>query len=251
MTRKFANAVAAVDFPATLLLLLPSEYIGWCEQFSQEGYTVNHIDYPPPDDNVLTDTLSASFSDLGKVECAIITYGLSAEDAKVVHMAASQIVRLKVLVHYCPSAEPKDLLVEGHQGEYLPTIIHLASSQELLHAQILALADSNLASHRLPSSAYTPITTYTYPFVPESPPFPLLKKAPAQVKAGETSATDPYIRSATGVSYTRTLALLRRHLGPHFDLEKLWERHTYFEFVERDAPSLSSSNCKLIKLITK
>lgn len=53
-------------------------------------------------------------------------------------------------------------------------------------------------------------------------------KAPALIVAGEKSSADPYVRSATGVSYTRTLDLLKRTLGPHYDLEKLWEKHTYY-----------------------
>ena len=53
-------------------------------------------------------------------------------------------------------------------------------------------------------------------------------KAPAQVIAGEKLTYDPYLRSATGLAYTRTLVLLQRELGPHYDLEKLWEMHTYY-----------------------
>ena len=42
------------------------------------------------------------------------------------------------------------------------------------------------------------------------------------------SHVDPYVRSATSLAYSRTLDLLRRQMGPHFDLEKLWEKHTYY-----------------------
>jgi carboxymethylenebutenolidase len=34
----------------------------------------------------------------------------------------------------------------------------------------------------------------------------------------------------------RSVAALRRALGPHYDLSALWERHTYYEFIERDVP---------------
>lgn len=53
-------------------------------------------------------------------------------------------------------------------------------------------------------------------------------KAPALVVAGEKSAADPYTRSAVSLSYSRTLDLLKKLLGPHYDLEKLWEKHTYY-----------------------
>ena len=107
------------------------------------------------------------------------------------------------------------------------TIIHLSSSQEETHAAFQLLADSESSQLRS-ANEYPPITVYTYPRVPFDPPFPFRSKAPALVQAGESSTVDPYIRSATNLSYSRTLALLRRELGPHFDLEKLWERHTYY-----------------------
>lgn len=53
-------------------------------------------------------------------------------------------------------------------------------------------------------------------------------KAPALITAQENSEVDIYVRSAVGLSYSRTLDLLRRQLGPRFDLEKLWEKHTYY-----------------------
>jgi hypothetical protein len=107
------------------------------------------------------------------------------------------------------------------------TIIHLSSSQEETHAAFQLLADSESSQLRS-ANEYPPITVYTYPSVPFDPPFPFRSKAPALVQAGESSSVDPYIRSATNLSYSRTLALLRRELGPHFDLEKIWERHTYY-----------------------
>jgi len=36
------------------------------------------------------------------------------------------------------------------------------------------------------------------------------------------------------VAYSRTLGLLRRVLGPVYDLTRLWEAHCYHEFVARD-----------------
>ncbi|KAH9175445.1 hypothetical protein EDB89DRAFT_2113238 [Lactarius sanguifluus] len=109
----------------------------------------------------------------------------------------------------------------------LPTIVHLSSSQEATHCSFPLRS----------ASEYPPITVYTYPS--------FKTKAPALVQAGESSSVDPYIRSATNLSYSRTLALLRRELGPHFDLEKLWERHTHYEFVERDAPKTMSTMVKV------
>jgi carboxymethylenebutenolidase len=34
---------------------------------------------------------------------------------------------------------------------------------------------------------------------------------------------------------TRNLTFLKKHMGgPYFDLEAIWEEHTYFEFAERE-----------------
>jgi carboxymethylenebutenolidase len=43
-----------------------------------------------------------------------------------------------------------------------------------------------------------------------------------------------YDRAAAGLAHSRTIALLRRVMGPHYDLEALWERHTHYEFEARD-----------------
>jgi carboxymethylenebutenolidase len=41
-------------------------------------------------------------------------------------------------------------------------------------------------------------------------------------------------RAAAGLAHSRTIAMLRRVLGPHYDLEALWEAHTRYEFETRD-----------------
>jgi carboxymethylenebutenolidase len=41
-------------------------------------------------------------------------------------------------------------------------------------------------------------------------------------------------RAAAGLAHSRSIALLRRVVGPHYDLEALWEAHTRYEFEARD-----------------
>lgn len=43
-----------------------------------------------------------------------------------------------------------------------------------------------------------------------------------------------YDKLAAGLAHSRSIALLRKAIGPHYDLEALWERHTANEFVARD-----------------
>ncbi|HEX7053190.1 MAG TPA: dienelactone hydrolase family protein [Burkholderiales bacterium] len=56
------------------------------------------------------------------------------------------------------------------------------------------------------------------------------------VEPGFVAAASPaYCKPAADMAYTRTLAVLRKVLGPHFDLSALWERHRACEFEIRDA----------------
>jgi len=41
-------------------------------------------------------------------------------------------------------------------------------------------------------------------------------------------------KPAAGLAHSRSIALLRRTMGPHYDLEALWEKHTLYEFGRRD-----------------
>ena len=108
------------------------------------------------------------------------------------------------------------------------TVVHLASTQEELAESLITAAD--VIDHESATSLMMqpPITAYTYHKVSAGPPFPYDMKAPALVVAGEKSTADPYTRSAVSLSYSRTLELLRRTIGPYFELEKLWEKHTYY-----------------------
>ena len=47
--------------------------------------------------------------------------------------------------------------------------------------------------------------------------------------------SDAYDKSASDLAHTRSLALLRRVLGPRYDLDTIWDRHTKLEFATRDA----------------
>jgi carboxymethylenebutenolidase len=43
-----------------------------------------------------------------------------------------------------------------------------------------------------------------------------------------------YDKPAAGMAHSRSVALLRRVMGPHYDLSALWEQHTLYEFGTRD-----------------
>ncbi|KAI9462478.1 hypothetical protein BJY52DRAFT_1257194 [Lactarius psammicola] len=235
MYRLFQSSVASVTHVPVLVIFIDEEQSGWCQQFSEEGYAVVQVSRPrytgaEQDRNTAAREALRAVRELGS-SWAIITYGVTREDAVFISNfldPSHQVPNLRVCIHFAISCEsPAAFIPRTSAGQVLPTIVHLSSSQEETHAAFQLLADSE-ASQLRSASEYPPITVYTYPSVPFDPPFPFKTKAPALVQAGESSSVDPYIRSATNLSYSRTLALLRRELGPHFDLEKLWERHTYY-----------------------
>ncbi|MEQ5839385.1 dienelactone hydrolase family protein [Paraburkholderia acidicola] len=49
-----------------------------------------------------------------------------------------------------------------------------------------------------------------------------------------TPEREHFDKPATMMAYSRTLALLRKVLGPVYDLNTLWEQHCYYEFATRD-----------------
>jgi len=54
--------------------------------------------------------------------------------------------------------------------------------------------------------------------------------APGFAEPGEA-----FDKSSFNLAYTRTLEMLRRVLGPRYDLDKIWDRHTELEFAVRAA----------------
>jgi carboxymethylenebutenolidase len=57
---------------------------------------------------------------------------------------------------------------------------------------------------------------------------------PGAAPGFERKSDAHYDRPAAGLAHSRSIALLRRMLGPHYDLETLWEAHTRYEFETRD-----------------
>ncbi|KAL0951305.1 hypothetical protein HGRIS_008012 [Hohenbuehelia grisea] len=243
MLQVYRNTVSSVSKPPTVLLLIAAgeDGEGWCKQFTQEGYNVVHVAYPPSrDDETTIERIflqaDKEIVNLGE-DWALITYGLQSHDARalLVNMGLSWAY-LKACVHFCPVAVTgKAFVMHDTAGKHIPTTFHLPASQETLHANLAEYCDSSTYDYHLHTSAPPPVSIYTYPLVPESPPFPLLTKAPAQIIPGDAPPITPHVRSATSLSLSRTLALLRRCIGPHFDLEAIWEKHGQYEFVDRDA----------------
>jgi carboxymethylenebutenolidase len=93
-----------------------------------------------------------------------------------------------------------------------PLVIHLAENDPQIRPQAVARVKEAFADR--PDFA-----VYVYPGV-----------APGFDRRRRPS----YDRAAAGLAHSRSIALLRRAMGPHYDLEALWEQHTTFEFATRD-----------------
>ncbi|GJE85706.1 NTF2-like protein [Phanerochaete sordida] len=237
MSFVYKNAVAAVSKPSLLVILCPEDQSGWCKQLAEEGYDVAHIFSLSQAADTAVE-ISKAVGD-GPRGWAILTYGLKYSASSLLSAAPS--TRLpQAAVHFCPSiATGDELLIHRKDKTLVPTLVHLASSQEDLHASIVK--HSVDPGYEIEVSDFNPVTVQTYPKVSANPPFPFTTLPPLLQLQAAATIVDSYLRSAVGLSYTRSLELLKRHLGPHYDLEKLWEMHTYYEFAERDASKTMST----------
>jgi len=93
-----------------------------------------------------------------------------------------------------------------------PVVIHFAEEDPQIPPEVVARIKAGFAGR-------PDIAIYVYPGV-----------APDFDRKGSAN----YDRAAAGLAHSRTIALLRRVMGPHYDLEALWERHTHYEFEARD-----------------
>ena len=57
---------------------------------------------------------------------------------------------------------------------------------------------------------------------------------PGVAREFERPASANYDKPAAGLAHSRSIALLRRAMGPSYDLEGLWDKHTLYEFGIRD-----------------
>jgi carboxymethylenebutenolidase len=94
-----------------------------------------------------------------------------------------------------------------------PTVIHFGGQDHLCPPEATAKIQAGF-------SANPHVKTYVYP------------------NAGHAffnKDRPEYNKSASGISLTRSLAVLRGELGPDYDLSALWDQHTMHEFVSRNA----------------
>jgi carboxymethylenebutenolidase len=57
---------------------------------------------------------------------------------------------------------------------------------------------------------------------------------PAAAHGFAYPGTEGFSAPAASIAFSRSLGLLRRTIGPHYDLSALWDAHTDYEFAARD-----------------
>lgn len=99
----------------------------------------------------------------------------------------------------------------------MTSVLHWGNSQEPGHGKPTLLHVPG------PDESFTPSECTT------------LYRYPEAASAGFVVPGHPDFKMASAsVAHTRSLAFFKRHLGgPFFDLEKIWDEHTLYEFGER------------------
>ena len=172
-----------------------------CGLFAEEGYVVLAPETPADaDPATLVEVLRAQPEQVGKV--AILGYG---DGARLAHRAALDgLVAGAVLFDLpeAPSARPAPC----------PLTFQFALGDG-------ALSDVSEQT-RAAYAENDAVAVYVYPTC-----------AP-----GFTFPADPaYDKPASRIAHTRTLELLRRELGPRYDLVAIFQEHLKYEFETRDA----------------
>jgi carboxymethylenebutenolidase len=93
-----------------------------------------------------------------------------------------------------------------------PLLLHFAGNDRFVPPAVVAKIQKSLA--KLPG-----FESYVYPGADHA--FNCRERA-------------SYDKPAAGMAYSRTIAFLRRNLGPRYNLSDLWDQHTRFEFATRD-----------------
>ncbi|PLB50001.1 NAD(P)-binding protein [Aspergillus steynii IBT 23096] len=124
--------------------------------------------------------------------------------------------------------EKLGLLVYGSTEEYPPSFASVLRESAPSFAAAVSFADHGISDipvllHLAPPTDQPqtqPTKVYTYPEA-SSPQFIL-------------PGHGDFIAAAAGVAHSRSLTFVKKYLdGPYFDLEKIWDEHTFYEFEER------------------
>jgi carboxymethylenebutenolidase len=186
--------------------------------YAAEGYVVLCPEAFAEDEEVAAAVAALRARDECTGGIAALGFGRGAMMA--LRAAATQ--RVACAVCYClDGIEPALDLVPRITS---PVMLHFAENDPATPLEALArlkeaVVSSAAASREESRNGHPEVAIYVYP----------------GVAAGFARRHDPHFdRAAAGLAHSRSVALLRRVMGPHYDLEALWEAHIRYEFATRD-----------------
>ena len=144
-------------------------------------------------------------------------------------------------IHYAPRSLHACQLVDGATH---PVVVHLAEDQPDVEAALAALPaplvslppssdDDEVAESPMAATGKL-VRVHRYAHTQKdragiwATSLPFASQTATHAFDGDVNEWE---RSAAGMSYTRNIEAIKVHLGPCYDLERLWERHTRYEFV--------------------
>ena len=128
---------------------------------------------------------------------------------KLAYLAAAQLGADCAVAYYGSGI---DAAIDLAPRINCPLVMHFAENDPHVPAEAVERIKTAFA-------ASSDVATYLYPSV-------------GRGFARPDSAN--FDKPAAGLAHSRSIALLRRTIGPHYDLEALWEKHTLYEFGTRD-----------------
>ncbi|KAL5355033.1 hypothetical protein BJX96DRAFT_161498 [Aspergillus floccosus] len=152
----------------------------------------------------------------------------SGNETRMVELVRTAVEGL-VAREECDRKDAFGLLIYGSNGDYAPefaSILATIAAQGTIAAAVCFDTWPTLTIpvvFHLPGKGQPEVqhsAVYTYPETSSSA-FPV-------------PGHDDFKISSAGVAHTRSLTFLKKHMnGPYFDLEKIWDEHTYYEFGDR------------------
>ena len=172
------------------------------QRLADDGYLVLLSD--AEDDTAIAGAFETLASHAGRLGHGAALAGEQAADAVLSLCRGGRLAALVLL----------DVLPE-------PSALERAACPIMLHVAVAGSPERARAAARIAAAPTDPdgVSVYVY----------------AEDRPGSGVAPPPLWTSATAaLVYPRLLALLRRTMGPHYDLDDLWEQHLACEFVTKD-----------------
>ena len=174
------------------------------EIYAQEGYVVVCPDRLDVDVGAAVQSLRSSSECTGEV--GVLGF---ARGGMLAYRAAAAGGIDSAVIYHCAGI---DEMVDLAPRIACPLIMHFAEKDPGIPPEGVALINQAFAGQ-------PDVAVHVYP---------------GTQRAFDRRGDANYDRAAAGLAHSRSIGLLRRVIGPHYDLETLWEAHIRYEFETRD-----------------